>query len=198
MALATPSKTLTLTMDTEKFINGEIAQIIEVDEAKFMFDHAEKMLKDTLDTNTLIVTRVTALTTVTATLMIALFGFAITRFDANKIDILFYTAVVGIVYLFVIAIILFRNAKPNSYYSLGVEPKDLATGDLINKKNKSYRMIAFYINEIHELQKRILYNKGVNKDRWGLYKTSLIMLVCTPILLTIVYFLLAFRGHLCG
>jgi hypothetical protein len=148
------------------------------------------MLKDTHDTNTLIVTRVTTLSTVTSTLIIALFGYSIGRFDTQKTDTLFITAVVGIFYLFIIAVMLFLNIRPNAYYSVGAEPKDFFNRALINKNNADYRMISFYVNEIHEYQKRILHNKYVNSRRWNLYKTSLSMLVLTPILLSIVYWML--------
>jgi hypothetical protein len=177
-------------METEQFVTDYYFQLIEESEAKFIFEHAEKMLKDTLDTNTLIVTRVTTLTTVTSTLLIALFGFSIGRFDIHKTDTLFITGVVGIFYLFIIAVMLFLNIRPNSYYSVGAEPKDFFNRALINKNNASYRMISFYVNEIHEYQKRILCNKYVNNKRWRLYKISLSMLVVTPILLSIVYWIL--------
>lgn len=174
-------------MESEGFVSDYYFQLIEEQEAKFIFDHAEKMLKDTLDTNALIVTRVTTLTTVASTLLIALFGFSISRFDTHKTDTLFVTAVVGIFYLFIIAVTLFLNIRPSAYFSVGAEPKDFFNRALINKNNSSYRMIAFYVNEIHEYQKRILYNKFVNNKRWKLYKISLIMLVLTPIVLSMVY-----------
>ena len=177
-------------MKTEQFVTDYYLELIEEAEAKFIFDHAEKMLKDTLDTNTLIVTRLTTLTTVTTTLLITLFGFSIGRFDTNKTDALFITAVTGIIYLFAIAIMLFLNIRPSAYYSTGAEPKDFFNRVLINKKNADYRMISFYVNEIHEYQKRILYNKAINNKRWHLYKVSLILLVLTPIFLSLVYWVL--------
>jgi hypothetical protein len=177
-------------METEQFVSDYYFQLIEEPEAKFILDHAEKMLKDTLDTNALIVTRVTTLTTVTSTLLIALFGFSIGRFDAHKTDTLFVTAVVGIFYLFIIAIMLFLNIRPNAYFSVGAEPKDFFNRALINKNNAGYRMISIYVNEIHEYQKRILYNKSINSKRWKLYKISLIMLVLTPIVLSLGYWAL--------
>lgn len=174
-------------METEKFVLP-FFQDLKEQEAKFILDHAEKMLKDTLDTNTLIVSRVTTLTTVTSTLMIALFGYSINRYDTlHHVDNLVVTAIAGLVYLLAIAILLFMNVKPNGYYSLGAEPKDLFNKNLFFPGNRDYRIISLYVNEIHECQARIAFNKGVNEKRWNLYKTALVMLVFTPVLLTLVY-----------
>lgn len=82
---------------------------------------------------------------------------------------------------------LFLNIRPNAYYSVGAEPKDFFNRSLINKKNASYRMISFYVNEIRNYQIRILHNKAVNNKRWRLYKMSLIMLVLAPVFLSLIY-----------
>lgn len=86
-------------MKIDEFITDYFFQLIGEQEAKFIFEQAEKMLKNTLDTNTLIMVRATTLITVTSTLLITLFGFLINRFDMNKMDNLFITGVAGIIYL---------------------------------------------------------------------------------------------------
>lgn len=165
--------------------------LITEQEAKFLLEHSEKMLKDTLDTNTLILSRVTNLTTVTSTLMIALFGYSLSRYvNQVKLDNLLLTAVIGLAYLFFIAILLFKNVRPNAYYSVGSEPMVLFTSNVFNERNRDYRMIVIYVNEIHEYQNRIAHNKSVNEKRWELYKIALILVVLTPVALTITYLLL--------
>src|ERR1700754_3161070 len=102
-------------MKMEHFITDYFFQLLAEQEAKFIFEQAEKMLKNTLDTSTLIIARATTLTTITTTLLITLFGFAINRFDSNKTDTLFITSVAGVIYLFIITVMLFLNTRPNFY-----------------------------------------------------------------------------------
>lgn len=178
-------------MRTERFVTEHYFKLLKEQEVKFIFDHAEKMLRETLETNTLIVTRVTSLTTLTSTLLIALFGFTISRFDANKIDTLFITAVVGIVYFFAIAVMLFLNILPKKYHQVGAEPKQFFSRAFINRYNANYRIQLFYVNEIQEYQKRIQYNLKLNYKRWNLYLISLTLILLAPVVLSLVYYILS-------
>jgi hypothetical protein len=127
--------------------------------------------------------------------MIALFGYSLNKYVTdNHFDGLLYTAIVGLAYLFGVTILLFTNIRPIAYYSVGSEPKVLFNPNVFNEKNKDYRMIVLYVNEIHEYQNRIEHNKSVNKKRWKLYKIALIFVVLTPVALTITYGLLR---HFC-
>jgi hypothetical protein len=165
--------------------------IIKDTEAKFLLEHAEKTLKDTLDTNSLIVGRVTTLITVTSGIMIALFGFAINKYDNNKaFDNLLITTVVGLVYMMIISFVLFRIVMPRVYKSPGSLPRDLLNDNLFNEQNADKRMTWIYVNEIHEIQGRIEHNKEVNEKRWAKFKTALVMILLAPLILTLSYWLL--------
>ena len=178
-------------MAATPFITGKYFQLISEGEAKFLYEHSEKQLKDTLDANTLIVTRLTSLITIVATLTVALFGYALHRHEDHSIcDPMLQTAIFAIVYLFVISVLLFCNIQPNAYYSVGAEPVDLVNEQLFNERNGKYRLTALYVNEIHEYQKRLKANKRVNRRRWRLYKAALILLVCSPVALALAYLVL--------
>ncbi len=56
-------------MDKESFISQEQFNLVSESEAKFILEHAEKQVKDLLDTSLLIVSRSTTLLTIVVGLM---------------------------------------------------------------------------------------------------------------------------------
>jgi hypothetical protein len=109
----------------ENFISQKYFNLISEHEAKFILDHAEKQLKDILDTSLLIASRSATLLTLTVGLIVGLIGFSINRFETlQHYDELIFTASWAAVYLFMIAVIIVLNFIPRSYLTLGAEPKD--------------------------------------------------------------------------
>src|SRR5829696_7050173 len=103
-------------MDNVDFITEEQYDLISEDEAKFILAHAEKQIKELLDTSLLIVSRSTILLTIIIGIKIGLIGFAINRWeDQHRWDELLFTASWGIGYLFVMTFVLLDNFLPRSY-----------------------------------------------------------------------------------
>ncbi len=175
-------------MNEESFISQEYFDLITEQEAKFILDHAEKQLKDILDTNLLIVSRCTILLTLTVGLIVGLIGFCINRHETiHKWDELSFLTGWGAVYIFIIALIIAQNFIPKSYLTLGAEPKDFFIDRVFNKRNAQYRLTAIYVNEIVQTQVKITYNKNTNDKRWKLFNLSLFMIVLTPLVFAGIY-----------
>lgn len=159
-------------------------------EAKFILDHAEKQLKETLDTNLLIVSRTTTLLTITVGFMVALVGFGLNRWEKLQVvDDLFLTATIGVVYLFFLAILLCKNIQPRKYITLGARPKSFFDKKLF-EIDSELRLIYIYANEIESYQTRIAINHSVNETRWRLFDKCLKCVVATPIVFIASYVLL--------
>ena len=172
------------------FITQEHYRLLTNEEAKFIFDQAEKHLKDQIETGAQINTKATTLLTVISGLMIALIGFAITRWTANsKADLLVWSTLLGSLYLYFIVWTLLKALQPKLYVPVGLHPKDMFTDDAINERNKDYRLKAFYINEIKECQMRIDRNKDTNEDRWALVIKALKLISYAPAIFIVLYIL---------
>ena len=75
---------------------------LTLNDAKFLFEQAEKFLKDSVENSNLIVTRTSSLITLLAGTLVALIGFVISKFNIRSIDALSITAMIGIVYVYVL------------------------------------------------------------------------------------------------
>jgi hypothetical protein len=172
----------------KNFISSHHFQQITESEAKFIFEHGEKQLKDILDTNKDIVTRTTTLLVVSVTIIVTLIGYSITRWEKHHYwDSLLFSSVTGATYLFVAGLFILYNLLPKNYFTVGAEPKDFFSDRVFNTANKNYRLVAIYVNEINECQKRIVANKILNEKKWSNYKWAIRMLYFLPIILGIVY-----------
>lgn len=158
------------------------------EEGRFLLDQAEKILKDTVDTNALIVTRTTTLITIASTGIIALIGFAINRNDTKGFDKEVLTSIVVIGHLMWINWDLFKLVLPRGYYSYGSKPRRFFIKQIFDQ-HKDNRLKIMYASEIEEYQRRILFNEGRNDEKWALYTKALSRIVFAPALLIIAYLL---------
>jgi hypothetical protein len=172
----------------EQFITNEQLQRISESEAKFILEHGEKQIRDILDTNKDIVARTITVLTIAVTILIALIGFSINRWEKrHEWDHLLVSATIGAFYLISITTLILKNLLPKNYYIMGAEPRDFFVDRVFNDANKSYRLTAIYVNEINECQKRITADKNNNEIRWKNLKHSLIMLFLVPLVLAATY-----------
>lgn len=170
---------------------------VQKDEAKFLFDHAEKQLKETLDASQAIVTRTTTLSTLTVGLMVALVGFSMSRWERiGKIDVALITAIAGLLYLFILSIFLAYNIKPKTYIATGSRPKNFFTDAIFQMKDDE-RLIFYYVNEIESYQARIEKNSEQNEARWNVFNRCLYALVFIPVFLTLVYLVASIISSRC-
>jgi len=152
-------------------------------EAKFIFEQAEKKLKEISDNIDLVVGRTTTLLMLIIGFIIGLMGYSINKWDSNNsIDSILITCIVIILYLILIAVYLSSNIKSREYKTLGTEPKLLMNDSLFALDNEK-RTKAFYISEIADYQSRIDTNTGICIKRWIIYNSGLKYFLFSPALL---------------
>lgn len=160
------------------------------DDAKFLFDQAEKFLKDSVENSNLIVSRTSSLITLLAGTLIALIGFVISKFNLKSIDALTIAAIIGVIYVYILIYNAFENTKPQVYLIPGALPKDLfADAFFIDGITDEKRIIHFYVSEIENYQFKIEKNNEINKIRWNRYARLLKAIVYLPLILAVAYFI---------
>lgn len=144
------------------------------DDANFLFEQAEKFLKDLVENSNLIITRTSSLITLLARTLVALIGFVISKFSDKTLDALSITAMIGTIYVYVLIYNAFENTKPRTYLIPGALPKDLFADvffvpGIIDEK----RIIHLYVSETENYQFKIEKNNELNKIRWRRYAVLL-------------------------
>jgi hypothetical protein len=165
---------------------------ITVDDAKFIFEQAEKHLKNSTDIGTSIVTRTNTLITLSFGILIGLISYVINQLEKfNALNIVGLTCLVGICYIFFVILYTAINIQPSPYYVSGSQPRKLLKDSFFEKTIKSEdRIIRFYVSEIHNYQFRIDVNEITNKKRWGRYIITIWALVLMPIFLLLTFIIL--------
>ena len=171
----------------DHFITPEYLKLLSENEAKFLLDHAEKQLKDILETNNLITGRTTMLMTVTVGITITFLGYAITKTIEAKFGVLALTAALIVAYLIIALFYMGRNFAPTSYMTAGAEPKQFFIDNVFNDDNAQYRLKAIYANEIEQYHYRIVENKKTNDHRWEIFNKSYNMVKFMPIVMAGTY-----------
>lgn len=163
------------------------------EDAKFIFDQAEKILTDTLETSETIVSRTNTLLTLISGSLLAVIGYIISRLgEALLKDNLFITAIFGAIYLYILAFYCFENTRPKSYLIAGTLPKDLFVATFFGASiPNEERIIRLYANEIDNYQYKIEVNSKLNNTRWKKYKNILRGLLLLPVVLTIISLLIS-------
>lgn len=174
--------------DVERFIMKNHYEALVTEDAKFILEHAEKQLKDTLDTNDLIIGRLTTLVTITTALLVGLMGYATNRADTHGyMDRLVLTAFCGIVYLYIPATLIIINFLGKKYALIGSEPKEMFNDEVFKDENKTSLSKAIYCYEILDYQAKIKHNKSNNETRWKLFNWTLCLIFLTPLVLYLIY-----------
>jgi hypothetical protein len=162
---------------------------LTIEDVRFIFAQAEKMLKDSVDTSEVIVNRTNTLITIISGLLIALMGYIITRLNnSSSLDSILFTTIIAIIYLYITVWCCFENTKPKSYLICGSLPKDLFNNSFFDPQiDSDKRIIHFYVSEIENYQYKIETNNSINRIRWGRYQMLLKAILFLPIVLIGVY-----------
>lgn len=171
--------------------SDENKEKLTINDAKFLFEQAEKFLRDSVENSNLIVSRTSSLITLLAGILVALIGYVISKINGNKIEPLLITAILGIVYVYILIYDAFENTKPKVYLIPGALPKDLfADAFFMEGISEEKRIIHFYVSEIENYQFKIEKNTELNKTRWNRYARLLKAVVALPLILAMVYFII--------
>lgn len=168
---------------------------LTLNDAKFLFEQAEKFLKDSVENSNLIVSRTSSLITLLAGTLVALIGYVISKLNLNNhypfwnnINPLVVAAVTGIIYVYIGIYDAFENTKPQVYLIPGALPKDLfADAFFVAGIEADKRIIHFYVSETENYQFKIEKNNELNKVRWNRYERLLKAIVFLPLILCVVY-----------
>ncbi len=174
-------------------ISPENEELLTLDDAKFIFDQAEKQLKISLETGQTIVTRTIILLTISVGLLTSLSGNIAQNWNKSGWTDLFTRSSVLIdVYLIAIVLYLAKNIVSHNYMEYGSEPKDLLHNHYVEKYkyNSEERIRYYYLSEAKEYQKRITYNQKGNSIRWKQFGNALYAILLIPIISTVVYSLI--------
>lgn len=190
---------------------SEYQEFSTVDQLKFVFEQAEKQLKDSVEDSNSIVTRATTLLTLMSGFLLLISGFLISKVKPDNFQIFHKLKFLGVIKLhpipitaLAIAIYLFwviygisKNLIGTAYYTIGSEPKDLfVSGYYNNNASDTERLLMFYSGEIKDYQKRIDNNKFHNEIRWEKLNKSIQRSVFTFPLAFIIYLLMSVPAFL--
>ncbi len=178
-------------LKVETFINVDHFVALGEADAKFILEHAEKQLKDTVDSSGLLVARLTTLVSITAAFMAGLTGYGVTRGITEGFrDRYVITAFIDVGYLYIPALLIVWNFLSQKYYHVGSEPKSFFVPKIF-EDNKEEKMKAIYCYEIMDVQARIVANKMKNKRRWLRFNIATTLLLLSPVILYLIYTFIA-------
>jgi hypothetical protein len=160
--------------------------LVTIDELKFMFSEADKMLSKTTNSGNLLVTRTAILCTVTVAILTACTSYIINSIS-NEIDYPgFITCSLALLYFFRIAAKLKFNLQSHNFYEVGEVPSTMWNSWLFeNFTNSDVREKQFYILQLKQYQYRIDKNKAMLDKRWKIYNKSLTSLIFSPVLIAV-------------
>lgn len=171
--------------------NPEYKLLATIDDAKFIYDQAEKKLKEIISSGDLVVNRTTTLITVVVGVIVGLLGYSINRYySLNKFDASIWSCIIGIIYLFFILYYLRINFKGAKYSIIGASPKTLFSSDFFKVTDEKLRSKMFIWAQIENYQDSIDKNSFVNNQRWDRFNLSVTLIMFIPVLLTVIFFIL--------
>lgn len=154
---------------------------VELEEVKFAFEQAEKLLKDTVEDSQQIVNRINIVITICAGALIFLGGhiggiLANKNFGhlrkVNSVEFIKYhftllpACFLAIIFLLILICLVYRLIALD-YYSVGSQPNQLFVRQYYMKDNLGIpTLIKMYLGELEDYQDRITENKAKNKTRW--------------------------------
>lgn len=146
------------------------------DEAKFIFEQAEKLLKNTIESGNSVLTRTAILLSVTVAIFTSVLGFVINRLlPIKKIDCYIYLGFFSLLFLAYIIYNLYLNIRGYDYKDLGSEPKYLLHDYFFDfNEIEDKRLAHQYLSEIDRYQFRIRKNNEINNKRWSKFNWSLV------------------------
>jgi len=133
---------------------------IDIETIKFIYDQAEKKLKDSLQSGDSIKTRSYNFIALLSSLLIALIVYLTKeKIVGNKIDVsVFGFAIFFILYILIVLVILFINVLTKKYLGMGVEPFTIFMQKYIaytDAKDISRSVKYIYTTQIEKYQDRI-------------------------------------------
>jgi hypothetical protein len=163
---------------------------LTLEDAKFIFEQAEKSFNYTIETAKGIYERSNGLLTLVSGVLIGLVAYAIGKWkDTPHLDSLLFTAIVGIFYFLIIGLMfVLQGLTPSEYLLPGTNPKIYFDKVFFHKGiADDDRILSFYKVEIINYQERIEQNTKKNDYRWNIYVLCLRAIFFSPIVMSIAF-----------
>jgi hypothetical protein len=159
-------------------------------ELRFIFQQAEKRVKETADDGDKIYNKSITLVSICLTLLTALCGFIFNNFAISP---LIAGAVLVALVLLNVSVILKKNIYPVKYRSIGSHPKDLLTDGYYEnlEKNRKPEWYLLY-SEIMAYEERLHDNMANNNVRNERLKSAYKWLYRMPIIFVLTYCMTTF------
>lgn len=172
-------------------------QDIELEEAKFAFDQAEKLLGETIDEGQQIITRTSIVMTISGAALVFLGGHIgallsgknirhIQNIDTSAFIRYHLTFIPACLLAFVLVYLLFRLSlllRGWDYYSIGSQPKDLLVRQYYSGHEKDLSILTqFYLGELENYQIRITGNISRNERRWAQVNDIIFSLISNTVI----------------
>lgn len=174
--------------------NIENKKKLTLEDARFIFEQAEKFLVDVIDAHKTIIERTNTLLALLITILTGLVGFNISKIEEgfgkdNICDAVWFL----ILYLILGGIYLLKNIKPTNYKALGSQPHKIFVDHFFQKSiADDKRSIMMLSSEIERYQLRITENMNINNQKWSVYRNGIYILAAIPIVFLLIYLVLVF------
>jgi hypothetical protein len=164
---------------------------LSTDEVQLYLELAEKQLQDSVDTGQIITERSTNLLNLTSALLITLIAYSIGRWETNKTwDLLLCMSVWGSGVLAITSAVLVCAILPNDYCIPGWTPAKIFNSKSFTEGNDATsRQKTLCTNLLMNYENDIQDNRALNKKRWALFNTAMILIVVAPIIFASYYLL---------
>ena len=164
------------------------------EEDKFIFEQAEKKLKELLVSSDLAVARSTTLITLIVGLLVGLISFSVDRY--NKIsgfDPFILMSLIGVIYLFVVVGYISKNIRGTNHSSIGAAPTKLFVDDFFAATNDDkLRTKMFIWSQIENYQDSLDFNKPINESKWCRFNIAMKLLIATPLVLLTAFYIVRY------
>lgn len=186
-------------MDKKPYvIASEIKEKLTLSDARFIFEQAEKYLKETSAVGDVILARTITLITVVIGIIAAFLTYISNDWICNKsLDAISISGLISIIYLLILCWMLRKNIKAHKYSIAGRPPDELVKGIFfVDKIPKDDRTRFYYISEIEAYQAKITWNNDINGKRWYEFHKCLTGVILIPIVLLSIFILITAFPHL--
>jgi predicted PurR-regulated permease PerM len=172
-------------------------QNVALDDLKFIFNQAEKLLDDSIKNFDATTSKSISLITLSATLLTALAAYFFVNLDphgnfspklATVMTCCIYTTAVLIQFIYIVL--------PKSYNPVGSFPQDLYKDHMFSdeiknrKRDTNSTTLYLYLNEFENYNCRIVQNNRLNESRLKTFNRAAIMICSMPLVGLLVYLLL--------
>jgi hypothetical protein len=158
-------------------------------DARFYLEQAEKFLLDLIDAHKTIVDRTNTLLGLLITILTALIGYTVTKFETGfDRDNLRDAVLVVIAYMILCSIYLIKNIRPTNYMAIGSQPRSILVDHFFTEYiPKTERIIYILSSEVERCQHKIDQNQEINNRKWKVYRNGIYILAAIPVIFLVAY-----------